>query len=165
MMVLLPLLGDIMYASKALMEFLPNIHPIAMFIIVFTVVFRAKALIPIYIFVFLTGLFNGFGAWWVGYLYIWAILWAVVMLLPKNMSSKVAVPVYMAVAGLHGLMFGMLFAPSNSLFYGLNFKQTILWIEAGLPYDVIHCIGNILISSLCVPLIKAMNKANSVFIK
>ena len=62
------MLGALMYASKVLMEILPNIHLIGVFIIAITVVYRKKALYPLYLFVFLTGLLNGFGTWWIPYL-------------------------------------------------------------------------------------------------
>ena len=47
--------GALMFISKILLEFLPNVHLIGMFIVLFTLIYRAKALIPIYVFVFLTG--------------------------------------------------------------------------------------------------------------
>ncbi|MBR0450253.1 MAG: hypothetical protein IIX30_05505, partial [Clostridia bacterium] len=43
-----PMLGVIMFCSKLLMEFLPNIHIVGMLVMLYTVVFRVKALIPIY---------------------------------------------------------------------------------------------------------------------
>ena len=43
------MLGALMYASKMLMEVLPNIHLLGVFTIAFTVVYRKKALYPIYI--------------------------------------------------------------------------------------------------------------------
>ena len=47
------MLGAVMYASTIIMEFAPNIHLIGVFIIAFTVVYRSKALYPIYIYVLL----------------------------------------------------------------------------------------------------------------
>lgn len=70
------MLGALMYASKVLMDVFPNIHFIGLFVTAITVVYRKKALYPIYIFVLLTGLFNGFGTWWIPFLYLWAVLWA-----------------------------------------------------------------------------------------
>ena len=87
-LVLFAMLGAIMFASKIIMELLPNIHLIGMFIVSFTVVFRWKALYPIYIFVIITGLYNGFATWWIPYLYIWSILWAITMLIPKNIPKS-----------------------------------------------------------------------------
>ena len=59
------MLGALMYASKMLMEVLPNIHLLGVFTIAFTVVYRKKALYPIYIYVLLNGLFSGFATWWI----------------------------------------------------------------------------------------------------
>ena len=57
------MLGALMYASKMLMEVLPNIHLLGVFVIAFTLVYRKKALYPIYIYVLLNGLFSGFATW------------------------------------------------------------------------------------------------------
>ncbi len=150
-LVLFALLGSLMFVSKLLLEFLPNIHLLGMFTTAYTVTYRRCALIPIYVYVMLNGLYAGFQMWWLPYLYIWAVLWAMVMLLPKNMPKRVAVPVYMAVCGLHGLLFGTLYAPAQALMYGLSFKAMLAWIVAGLPYDVTHMIGNICAGALVVP--------------
>ena len=47
------MLGAVMYASKTIMEFAPNIHLLGVFTIAFTVVYRKKALYPIYIYILL----------------------------------------------------------------------------------------------------------------
>ena len=36
--------------------------------------------------------------------------------------------------------------------FGLNFKQMIAWIVAGIPFDIIHGISNICLGLLIVPL-------------
>ena len=51
------MLGAIMFVSKLVMEFLPNVHLIGALTMVYTIVYRSKALIPLYIFVFLSGLY------------------------------------------------------------------------------------------------------------
>ena len=53
------MLGALMFASKKLMEAIPNVHLVGFFIVVTTVIFRTKALIPLYIYIFLDGLFGG----------------------------------------------------------------------------------------------------------
>ena len=146
------MLGAIMYASKIIMDLAPNIHLLGTFIVAYTIVYRAKALYPIYVFVFITGLFGGFATWWIPYLYIWTVLWAVTMLLPKNMPKKIAPIVYMVVCALHGFGFGFLYAPSLALLYGLNLEQTLTWIAMGFYFDVIHGIGNFFCGMLIVPI-------------
>ena len=152
------MLGTIMFCSKLVMEALPNIHILGTLTIAYTVAYRAKALIPIYLYVFLNGLFAGFSAWWIPYLYVWAVLWGVVMLLPKRMPKVVAVPVYMVVCSLHGLLFGVLYAPTQALLFGLNFNETIAWIVAGFPFDVAHAVGNTFAGILIVPISQLLIK-------
>ena len=74
------------------------------------------------------------------------------MLLPQNMPKKIAIPVYCAICGLHGFLYGTLYAPAQALMFGLNFKQMIAWIVAGIPFDIIHGISNIALGLLIVPL-------------
>ena len=151
--------GTLMFCSKILMEALPNIHLVGMFIVLFTVVFRAKALIPIYIYVVLVGVYGGFSPWWVPNLYIWTVLWGVTMLLPRNMSRGVAAVVYPIICGLHGLLYGVLYAPAQALLFGLTFKGALAWIVAGLPFDALHGVGNLLSGVLILPLAELLKKA------
>ena len=59
------MLGAVMYLSKLLLEVAPNVHLLSVFTVAFTVVYRKKALYPIYTYVFLNGLFCGFSTWWI----------------------------------------------------------------------------------------------------
>ena len=152
------MLGTIMFCSKIIMEILPNIHLLGMLTVTFTVVFRKKALIPIYIYVLLNGVYAGFNTWWIPYLYIWTILWGVTMLLPKEMPRKAQYVVYPAVCCLHGLAFGTLYAPVQALLFGMNVKTMVAWIIAGLPWDVLHGVGNLFAGLLIVPLAQLLTK-------
>ncbi len=152
------LLGTIMYCSKMLMEALPNIHLLGMFTMVCAIVYRFKGLIPIYVYVFLQGLLSGFSLWWVPYLYIWTVLWGITMLIPKNIPDKIAVFVYPIVCGLHGLMFGTLFAPVQAIAFGYDFNMMIKWIIAGLSFDIIHFIGDLAAGILVLPVAKILKK-------
>lgn len=156
--VIFAMLGTIMFCSKIIMEALPNIHLLGMLTMVYTVVFRKKALIPIYVYVMLNGLYGGFSMWWIPYLYIWTILWAVTMLLPKNMKKRAACIVYPIICCLHGLAFGTLYAPAQALMFGFDFKQTLAWIAAGLPWDAVHAAGNLATGLLIVPLSDLLKK-------
>lgn len=152
------ILGALMFISKIVMEALPNIHLLGMLTVTYTIVFRKKALIPIYVYVLLNGLFAGFNAWWVPYLYIWTILWGATMLLPKNMPKAVAVVVYPIICALHGLFFGALYAPVQALMYGFTFEQTLTWIAAGLTFDTIHMVGNFAVGLLIYPVSATLKK-------
>ena len=153
-------LGTIMCTTKVIMQAIPNVHLLGVFVVAFTVVYRKKALIPIYLYVFANGLwvegFDPFG--WLPELYLWLILWGMVMLLPKNMPRRVAPIVYMLVAGVHGLAFGTLYAPVYALFAGFGWDRVWMWIVAGLPFDIIHAVSNLILGSLIVPITMLLRK-------
>ncbi len=153
------MLGALMYASKLVLEVLPNVHLLGVFTVAITVVYRKKALYPIYIYVFLNGFFSGFATWWIPYLYIWTILWGAVMLLPQNMPKKIQPIVYMLVCAAHGFLFGTLYAPAQALLLGLDFNGMVAWIIAGIPWDIIHGISNFFCGVLIVPIASAIRIA------
>ncbi len=152
------LLGTLMFCAKTVMAVLPNIHPLGMFVMVCTLVFRAKALIPIYLYVMLDGLLWGFSPWWIPYLYVWIVLWGMTMLLPKTMSRKTKKIVYPAVCALHGFLFGILYAPAQVVMFGMDLKQTLLWILAGIPFDLLHGFGDLCMGLLVLPLSEFLAK-------
>lgn len=148
-----------MYGSKVILEFAPNIHLLGVFTISYTIVYRKKALYPIYIYVLLNGLFSGFSAWWVPYLYIWTVLWGAVMLLPKKMPKAVKPFVYMTVCAVHGFLFGTLYAPVQAVLFGLSFEGMIAWIAAGLPWDFLHGVSNFFCGILIMPIVSVLRLA------
>lgn len=156
--VVFAMLGSVMYVSKILMEFLPNVHLLGMFTVTYTIVYRKKALYPLYTYILLNGIFAGFATWWLPYLYIWTVLWGVVMLLPKKIPAKAQPIVYMVVCAAHGFLFGTLYAPAQALLFGLSFKGMIAWIIAGLPWDMVHGISNFCCGVLIVPLSKLLKR-------
>lgn len=156
------MLGAMMFASKLIMELAPNIHLLGVFTIVFTVVYRQKALYPIYTYVILNGIFCGFATWWIPYLYIWTVLWGVTMLIPKQMPKRAKPIVYMAVNACHGFAFGILYAPTQAIIFGLDFKGMLAWIAAGFPFDCIHGVSNFFCGILIVPLILLFKKVEKI---
>jgi len=153
------MLAGLMYASKMLMEVFPNIHLLGVFVIALTLVYRQKALYPIYTFVFITGLFSGFATWWVPYLYIWAVLWGAAMLLPQNIPARIKPLVCMLLCAAHGFLYGVLYAPSQALLFGLDWEGMVAWIAAGLPFDLIHGISNFFCGLLILPLANLLRRA------
>lgn len=153
------MLGGVMYASKIIMELIPNVHLLGVLTVAYTVVYRKKALYPIYTYVILNGIFSGFAAWWIPYLYLWTVLWGAVMLLPKRMPKKIQPFVYMAVCAAHGFLFGTLYAPAQAILYGLSFQGMIAWIIAGLPWDFIHGVSNFFCGILIMPIVMVLRIA------
>ena len=152
------MLGSLMFLTKFLMQNIPNIHLLGLFIAVAAVLYRTKALIPLYIYVTLDGIVHGFALWWVPYLYIWLPLWGMILLAEKlKIPTKIKPAVYMCICGIHGLSFGLLYAPFQALVYGLSLNQTIAWVIAGLPFDITHAISNFIAASLTLPICRTVS--------
>lgn len=157
-LIVFAMLGAIMFCSKILMEAIPNVHFLGMLTMVYTIVFRQKALIPIYVYVLLTGVYAGFSPWWIPHLYLWTLLWALTMILPKNMSKKASCIVYPLICASHGLLYGTLYAPAQAIMYGMNFEKMLAWIVVGLPWDAVHACGNFIAGILIYPLSQLLQK-------
>ena len=157
-LIIFSLLSALLVIGKIVFEPIPNVHPLAALVVIYTIVYRKKALIPIYVYVLIQGLLLGFSMWWVPYLYVWTVLWGITMLLPKNLPVPVAAIAYPIVTALHGLLFGTLYAPVYSLLFGLDFNGMIKWIIAGLPFDAMHALGNFAAGFLILPISKVLRK-------
>ena len=165
-LVLFAMFGALMFCSKIVMEGLPNIHLLGMFTVTFTIVYRKKALIPIYVYVFLTGIYAGFAYWWLHHLYVWTILWGLAMLLPQRLFEKahpiIPAVIYSIICGLHGLLYGTMCAPVEALVHGFNFEQTLAYIGYGFYFDLLHFIGNAGAALLVLPLSKLLFKLEKI---
>ena len=157
------MLAAMMLATKYLMEVLPNIHLLGLFIGATTVVYRWRALIPLYLYVFLDGLIHGFGLWWIPYLYIFLPLFFGFLVIPRRAPLRLRAILYPTVAALHGFLFGVLYAPAEALLFGLSTPEEILaWVAAGLPFDLVHGISNAAFGTLILPLSRLLSHMDKV---
>lgn len=87
-LVLYGLLGAVLLVSKLALAFLPNIEPVSLLVMVYASVLGWRALCPVYVYVLLEYLIWGFGLWSACYLYVWALL-ALLAILLRRMESPV----------------------------------------------------------------------------
>ena len=80
------------------------------------------------------------------------------MLLPDGMPKRLKYIVYPAVCSIHGFLFGILYSPAQALMFGLSYKQMLAWIVAGLPFDLIHGVGNLVAGLLIMPLSELLER-------
>ena len=147
-------MAALIFGTKVALASLPNINVNSVLIILTTVFFGWKALYTVYVYVLLEGLVFGFSVWWVGYLYIWAILVVAVMLLRRNDSALL----WAVVAGIFGLVFGPLMYLEWFAINGGWRGYFAMWV-AGIPYDLTHCAGNFVFTlALYRPLHTGMKK-------
>ena len=147
------ILGGLTFAAKFVMAFLPNIEPSSLRVMLFAVVFGWKGLFPTYVYVALEILINGVNVWNIPYLYIWLLLFAAARMIRK-MTHPLA---WAMLSGVFGLLFGVLCLPTTWIMSG--FSSGLAWWISGIPYDVMHCVGNFVIALLLfMPLRKLLDK-------
>lgn len=136
------LLSAILVIGQVGMAALPNIEPVTMLIIAYTLVYRKKVFYIIYAFALIEGIIYGFGIWWLNYLYVWTILALIVLVMQKNESLVI----WCVLAGAYGLCFGFLCAIPYFISGGPG--AGFAYWASGIPYDITHCIGNIAMTGL-----------------
>lgn len=145
----------LVFSLQIAMAGLPNIEPVSLLILLYTLYFRKKTLLVIYAFALLEGVWHGFHLWWVMYLYVWTILWAVVMLLSRK-GRRHGAFFWAVVSGLFGLSFGFFCSFPYAATGGL--KMAWSWWLAGLSFDVLHGAGNFVLALVLFhPLDRAMS--------
>lgn len=157
-LILYALLGAILVISQISLSFLPNIELISLFIIIFSLVYDKKILYSIIIFLFIMGSIYGFRGWWIGYLIIWPLLSIITLVLKKYIMEKYLL--LSIFSGFFGLIFGFLYSIPYFIFVSPTFGLTY-WIR-GIPYDLIHMLGNyfimIFLGKIIYNLLSKLNK-------
>ena len=144
-LVILSLLTALAFGSKVAMSFLPNIHLVAVLLILITLRFGANAFYSAILYTMLEGLVYGFGIWWVSYLYIWPLLVLCALPLRKG-KHRVLLSL---LAAVHGFLFGALCAIPYAIAGGPH-AGIAYWV-AGIPYDLIHGASNFILCMLLLP--------------
>ena len=146
----LSLICALMVAGKESLRLIPNVHPVTLLLLLATAVYGVKALYPAFGFALLEIALYGAGLWNLMYLYVWPIV--VFAALPIRQSRSRAL--WAALAGLHGLCFGALCAIPY-LFIG-GWKMAFAWWLSGVPYDVIHCVSNAVLTFVLLPPLRGL---------
>lgn len=146
---------------KSTLLFLPNIELTSFWIIMFTLFYGRKTYIIIPGFILVEGCLYGFGLWWIMYLYAWPLL-ALVTWIFRRQDSRLF---WSVVSSVFGLMFGFLCSipyffiglSSGGVSAGLSMQFS--WWVAGIPWDITHGIGNLVMMFVLYKPIKiAMEK-------
>ena len=127
---------------KIALQGIPNVETTTFWIMMFTMLLGGKMLFVIPAFILLEGCIYGFGLWWVMYIYAWPLLAFIAWLIRKNDS----VLLYSIISALFGLFFGALC--SIPYFFIGGFAMMFNWWIAGIPFDIMHGIGNFAIMFL-----------------
>lgn len=148
--------------SKFALAQVPNVELTTFWIIMFTLYFGKRIFYVIPAFILIEGCVYGFQIWWVMYLYAWPLLALVTMLMRKRNTYFGCT----ILSGVFGLLFGLLcsipYVFTGAFDGGLlnGFSVAFTWWVAGIPFDLIHGVANIVIMLvLYYPITKAMQMA------
>lgn len=139
-LVIMAYLTAILLAGQTSLAFLANVEVVSLLVIIYTLIYKKRVFFIIYGFAIMEGLIYGFGIWWLMYLYVWPVLAVTVLLLGRIRSPLF----WSVVSGAFGLIFGFLCA--LPYFFLSGWKAGIGYWIAGIPFDIIHCIGNVIIT-------------------
>jgi energy-coupling factor transport system substrate-specific component len=139
----------VLEASVHAMSALPNIEPVTLLLMLYTLFLGKKVIYVLAAYLLLEGCFYGFGLWWIMYLYVWPLLTFLTYLLRRQRS----VWVFAILSGLFGLFFGALC--SIPYFFIGGISGGFAWWVSGIPFDLIHCASNFL---LCLFLFSPLRK-------
>jgi len=159
------LFAALLFLLRYSLQVIPNIHPLAMLMASFTLVWRSKALIPIYLYAAIELIVGGFGFMGWLYLYAWLPLWLAMMFLARyfdrkpQLSHKTKAMMLMFTCAAHGLLFGLISAPLHVLLFGpRNWQAFAAWAAAGFWFDVLHMVGNFAAAILILPMVSLLEK-------
>lgn len=157
---LIALMVAVIEVSKLSLSSIPNVELVSFWIIIFSLYFDKKVYYVIAVFVLLEGMLYGVHVWWIMYLYGWPLL-AFLTIKLKNSSMMT----FVVLSGVFGLLFGLLCSlpyffiglSQGSLMNGI--QTAFAWWVAGIPFDMIHGISNIVVMVvLYTPIRRVMDK-------
>jgi len=148
------LLSAILYVSKLVLDFLPNVELVSLLVVLYTLVFGKETLMIVTVFNLFQMIQWGIGTWTVSYFYVWPFLCLITLLLKKLIKEEFVI--WSIVSGVFGLIFGSLFAV---LYLFIDPAYALSYWLAGLPWDVWHAVWNfVLMIVLGKPLYIVLNK-------
>lgn len=144
----LGVLAALMIGGQVALSSIPNFEIVSLVTIVGTLVFGWKMLFAVYVFVIAEGLIWGFGTWFWGYTYMWALLVLVTMLFRRE-DDRI---VWAVISGVYGLLFGFFYEIPYIFISG--FKTAFAWFLSGIPYDLMHGFWNFILALTLLPTLR-----------
>jgi hypothetical protein len=78
------------------------------------------------------------------------------MLLPRHAPAWLLTTFSMLLGALHGILYGMLYATAQAIFFKMDLQMTVAWVLSGTPFDLLHAAGNLAACALVVPLFRLL---------
>ncbi|MBQ4283221.1 MAG: hypothetical protein IJB96_04760 [Lachnospira sp.] len=145
--VLVGMMVAVIEVCKAAFAWIPNIELTSFWIIIFTLYLGKRTYFAMPVFILVEGAVYGINIWWIMYLYVWPLL-SFITVRFRKMNSVIG---WSLVSGVFGLLFGLLcsipyiFIGSFGTDITAGFATALAWWVAGIPWDIVHGVGNFII--------------------
>ncbi len=149
---LLGLLTALCYVSRVIFQFLSNVQPVTVILIILVL---KMTVVDSWIVAILSTLISniqlGMGVWTIAQIVSFSILVGITGLLIKPFINQIPFVVMVLFAGLTGYLYGFIISAVQAPFFGIqNFWAYYL---AGLPFDTMHALGNAVFYVLLAPVL------------
>lgn len=159
---LLGMLTTLCYVSRLVFQFLPNVQPVTVILLLITILLGAKdGLIVSILSVLISNINLGLGVW----TFAQIASFSAIILLTGAINRYVLLErlpflAMVAYAGLTGYLYGFIISAVQAPFFGIqNFWAYYL---SGVPFDTLHAVGNsgfyVILAPILIPLIKKLMK-------
>lgn len=140
-MTLLAMLTTLCYVSRLVFQFLPNVQPVTVILIILTLTLGvADALIVATLSILISNINLGMGVWTIAQIVSFALIIISTGLLIKPLFKKAPFSVMVLYAILTGYIYGFLVSLIQAPFFGI--QNFWVYYLSGLPFDTLHALGN-----------------------
>lgn len=148
---LLGILTTLCYVSRLLFQFLPNVQPVTVILLLITIILGTRdGLIVAILSILISNINLGLGVWTLAQILSFTIIILFTGLI-KTQFTRIPFVVMILYAGLTGYVYGFVISAVQAPFFGIqNFWAYYL---AGLPFDTLHALGNSGFYSILAPIL------------
>ncbi|TPG68302.1 ECF transporter S component [Brevibacillus laterosporus] len=149
---LLAILSALAVAGRIALSFIANVQPVTTFVILMTLLmgFRYGVLLAGMVMI-LSNLILGIGIWTLPQIIAYCAIVVVTSIFIRPVFSKLPLVVMALYAGFTGLLYGFINSLGQIPLYGATYFLT--YYLAGIPYDIMHAIGNFVFYLVLAPLL------------
>lgn len=159
---LLAFMTALCQVSRQLFQFLPNIQPVTVILIILTLTLGVNdTLIVAVLSIILSNVTLGMGVWTIAQIVSFCGVVLVTGLITKPFFNKIPFVFMLCYAGFTGYLYGFLISLIQAPFFGI--QNFWIYYASGIPFDTLHAIGNsgfyLVLAPVLFPLLeKFLNK-------
>ena len=158
---LLAMITTLCQVSRLVFQFLPNVQPVTVILIILTLSLGVSdGLIVSILSIFISNLTLGMGVWTIAQIISFALLVLVTGVVIKPFFKHLPFLVMVLYAVIMGYLYGFIISLVQAPFFGI--QNFWVYYISGLPFDTLHAIGNggfyLILAPILFPLLKKFSE-------